>query len=253
MKNDAEPWLSPEEFADLQSAAQAYRSEGPRDEQLSRMLAGIQSGAAPASVAAGAVKLKLAALLLGGLGVVGTVFWTSVSSRDQPSAGPSSSAPEAPLLTQPSVVGAEHESIPEPPPDVIPAPIRQRKPVRWVARHSVEARVATPQPETRSDPAAELALLSRARRVLHSDPARTIALTDQHLHDFPRGAFCEERELLAMEALLNVGQARTTLERARHFQQTFAGSVHLSQVNALRAQAQQKLSDSAAPSQAEAK
>ena len=83
------------------------------------------------------------------------------------------------------------------------------------------------------DPAGELALLVRARRVLLADPARTLALTEQHLRDYPQGAFAEEREVLAIESLVRTGEKERARARMQRFASGFPNSTHLSRIRAL--------------------
>src|SRR5262249_55501639 len=59
-----------------------------------------------------------------------------------------------------------------------------------------------PQPIARArraqgDVTSEVRLLEQARGALSSDPARALALTDQHKRTFPRGQLVAEREVLA--------------------------------------------------------
>jgi hypothetical protein len=73
---------------------------------------------------------------------------------------------------------------------------------------------------------AELALLARARRVLAATPARALALTDEHRKLFRSGQLAEERELLAIEALVNMGRGDDARRRARSFAKSYPSSVH---------------------------
>jgi hypothetical protein len=66
----------------------------------------------------------------------------------------------------------------------------------------------------------------RARRVLEATPARAYALTDEHRRHYPRGLLSEERELLAIEALLALGRRPEAEGRAAQFSRRFPGSMH---------------------------
>lgn len=81
--------------------------------------------------------------------------------------------------------------------------------------------------------AAELALLVRARRVVLSTPLRTLELTEQHARLYPRGAFAEEREVLAIEALVRADQKAEAAARTRRFRRSFPRSTHGAQLEAL--------------------
>jgi hypothetical protein len=78
----------------------------------------------------------------------------------------------------------------------------------------------------RFDPLAELALLDRARRVMATNPARALALSEEHRQSYRNGQFAEERELLAIEALVGLQQRETAERRARAFSRAHPNSVH---------------------------
>jgi hypothetical protein len=80
----------------------------------------------------------------------------------------------------------------------------------------------------------EVSLLVRARRLLHSQPERALALTARHADAHPRGVFAEERELLAIEAESLLGRRELADRRIARFLATFPGSAHRSRVVALR-------------------
>lgn len=86
--------------------------------------------------------------------------------------------------------------------------------------------VVASEPVRAAHPADELALLMRARRVLLNEPARSLALADEHARDYPRGTFVEEREVLAVEALLRLGEAQQALRRGSAFLRAHPGSAH---------------------------
>lgn len=85
----------------------------------------------------------------------------------------------------------------------------------------------------RVDALAELALLTRARRLLPSRPETSLALSREHAQLYPRGALAEEREVLAIEALLKLGRASQARERARAFVRHFPGSSQRGRLDAL--------------------
>jgi hypothetical protein len=83
------------------------------------------------------------------------------------------------------------------------------------------------------DPEGELALLQRAQAALDADPGTTLALAGEHLRAYPDGVFAQERELLAIEALLKLRRRAPAVERARAFVQRFPSSPHGRRVRAL--------------------
>ena len=57
--------------------------------------------------------------------------------------------------------------------------------------------------------------MSRARRALASDPEGALALAVQHQREHPAGAFAEEREAIAVEALWRTGDVGRASKRLR--------------------------------------
>jgi hypothetical protein len=72
----------------------------------------------------------------------------------------------------------------------------------------------------------EARVLDRARQALGTSPAQALALTQEHATRYPRGALIEERERLAIEALVRLGRAGDARERATRFVASFPRSVH---------------------------
>lgn len=85
--------------------------------------------------------------------------------------------------------------------------------------------------------AAETHLLDRAQAALREGAARTaLSLCQRHAHRFPRGALREERERIAIEALLDLGRRAEAAARARAFEKRFPDSVQLPRIHALLGQ-----------------
>jgi hypothetical protein len=77
------------------------------------------------------------------------------------------------------------------------------------------------------DAAGELRLLERAQQALRADPARALAIAEQHRRMFTRGQFAQEREMIAIEALVALGQTRRAAARAEAFARRYPDSSHL--------------------------
>jgi hypothetical protein len=89
-------------------------------------------------------------------------------------------------------------------------------------------------PASPSQPGAgEGALLLRARQVLTSDPAAALALTQQHARRFPMGTLVPEREVLAIEALNELGRVSEARSRFDAFRARYPQSPHLARLEAL--------------------
>lgn len=95
----------------------------------------------------------------------------------------------------------------------------RRQPSRRPQRKASSARAA-------ADPAAELRLLRQAQDVLERDPERALQLARRHAKRFPQGMFIQEREVLAIEALLAQGRREPARQRTTRFLAEHPGSTH---------------------------
>lgn len=79
--------------------------------------------------------------------------------------------------------------------------------------------------ERGSELARERALLDLARSAAgHGEPERVLAIVAQHRQQFARGRLSEEREALAIRALLSLGRGGEARERARAFRDIYPNS-----------------------------
>lgn len=98
---------------------------------------------------------------------------------------------------------------------------------------------ATPAPpasageSTSASAAEELALLNRAQASLGRDPAMSLMLVSDHQRRFRPGTLVQEREVIAIDALLRLGQRPAAEARAARFRQQFPASVHRRRVDVL--------------------
>jgi hypothetical protein len=79
----------------------------------------------------------------------------------------------------------------------------------------------------------EVMLLKRAQQALASDPAQALALSKVHEKRFAGGLLEQEREVIAIEALLRLGQTAAALARAEQFHERYPGSAHARRLKAL--------------------
>jgi hypothetical protein len=89
---------------------------------------------------------------------------------------------------------------------------------------------AITKPVVATDPVAEAKLLLAARRALPADPKRALAHTSEHERRFPRGSMKEERELLAVRALMALGRSAEAVARAHRFESAYPGSTYAAAV-----------------------
>ncbi|MDF2698164.1 MAG: hypothetical protein K0S65_6547 [Labilithrix sp.] len=80
----------------------------------------------------------------------------------------------------------------------------------------------------------ELELVERADATLRTgDAQRAFDLTREHAERCPRGAFVQERERIAIEALAQLGRTSEVRARARSFERRFPLSPHLWRIRSL--------------------
>jgi hypothetical protein len=70
----------------------------------------------------------------------------------------------------------------------------------------------------------ETQILRDARLVLDRDPRSALALSEQHRRDYPSGSFTQERELIAITALVKLGRHSEASERATRFRSAYPSS-----------------------------
>jgi len=68
---------------------------------------------------------------------------------------------------------------------------------------------------------------------LRSSPAQALALTEQHRLLYPRGAMTQERELIAISALVGSGRRTAALSRVAEFERNFPNSLYRKQITEL--------------------
>ncbi len=79
----------------------------------------------------------------------------------------------------------------------------------------------------------EVSLLEEAERTSRSDPQRALDLTERDATRFPSGALVQEREVIAIAALAQLGRMDDARTRANQFFRAFPGSAHGPRVAAL--------------------
>src|SRR5262245_34729660 len=241
-QHDPRRLLGDPEFAELEGGLRSARARGPSAEQLARMRAALGLAAAPAPSAppapvaapASSARVSWLKLIAGGVLVIGAAIglWrgavrgphleppgvTAPRSLAQPAPAPVAPAP-APAPTTPPPAVREHGGA-----GASSAPLHRTaaRVVRSAAKNAAPA-----------DPAAELALLKRAKADARSAPAHALALVAEHEQRFPNGVLVEEREVIAIEALLASGQRGAGEARAARFFTRFANSAHARRVHAL--------------------
>jgi hypothetical protein len=97
---------------------------------------------------------------------------------------------------------------------------------------------STPAPSAKSavDSSAaqsETALLNDARGVLGRDPAAALRLTERHRREYPSGVFVQEREVIAITALMRLGRTNEARSHAEAFEHAYPRSAYNRQIDRL--------------------
>ena len=234
----------------LRDLLEAGRDELADAEQLSAVAAKLGPIlAAGSGAAAGAAGTAKAASALGGgavaklLGVVGVgtliavaalqLVKPSSSGLDTPwlaSAPPGSSATSAPALPVVEVAPSSAETQPSAALGSTNAPSPDPSAPR---RHASSAPVESASPAEPVKPDSEAKVLKRAQDALRADPARALAICDEHRRSFPRGLLGQEREVITIGALMRLGRSGEAETRARRFAALHPSSTHLRRIETL--------------------
>lgn len=187
-----------------------------------RILDGVHSQAGPPGRSSWAGKV------IGGLVATGAIVAAAWWLLGDP-------PPEAESFEPAGVVSVE-ESPPAPssggsfaPPQPVPEEEPAAPPeevVEEVPEQAPEAEAVPRQPAPQPSPAAEAKLLLEARRSLRGDPAHALKLANRHRRQFKHGALAEEREYLAIRALVALDREAEAQKRARGFLAAFPSSPH---------------------------
>ena len=139
------------------------------------------------------------------------------SRAQRPSLRASSPSTVAPAVAPESI------SLPAPS-DSAEIPTRQQSAAPSAAPAS--ARVEVTSPAAEPTPATEVALLQRANAALKTDPARAQAIVAEHRQLFPAGNLAQEREAIAIKALVALGQPARARESLTRFERSYPRSAY---------------------------
>ncbi len=176
-----------------------------------------------------------------GLAVVGAGWFASPRAAEPPPpARPAPSAVVAAPASEPrSLVETTPEARPRPRAERL-APLSGATGGRATPVESEPAGVVEPVPAPGAasvpGPAvaeSERAILERAQDALRGNPAEALVLTDLHLARFPGGVLGQEREVIAIDALLHLGRSADARARAARFVAAFPTSAHRRRLDVL--------------------
>ena len=155
--------------------------------------------------------------------VIGAAFFLSRPTTTSP-----------PVATVPSVPAAVETAPTAAPPTTAPPSIKTVSPSELPTAIDPPAKPAPSARETTGASATasgvtdteEIALLARAHDALRGSPAQSLELCREHEKKFANGRFSQEREAVAIEALVHLGRRDEAEKRWSSFQTRFPGSSH---------------------------
>jgi hypothetical protein len=189
---------------------------------LAALEAAIQAVGAPAAPSAAAGKSLAATLAKGAIvGLVavgiagGASVWLGGRKAAPPPASVMSSAVEVAPPPAPHAPSEPVEEASLPPPRTVPSSSLARRPEPHVAAPPASSSAeAPPAPSGASQLQMEMENLVRLRA---ADPRQALALAEEGQRRFPSGFYVQEREALAIAALVQLGRRGEAVARARAF------------------------------------
>lgn len=185
--------------------------------------AGAGGGAgAKAGAAVGAAKGALAIKVVSAVAVAAAIGAGTVAVTK--TAEPPRSAPVGIVASAPPAFTAPSEPSVRLAPRVDPLASASAEP----SAKPVPARSAAP-----ASPADEVKLLERAQDALRTRPDEALALCNDHARAYPNGMLAQEREVIAVEALVKTGRVDEARARAAKFKARWPGSSHARRIETL--------------------
>lgn len=214
----------------LRAGLDAAREDLPSEAELASLAARLGpllvppggGGAADPSPAIGASSSGLAAktiaVLVAAAAVSGVVWWGASGPEREPHPEPRAEPVTAPVeRPMEEAILPEGLDVPEElVTDEAPPRSRPRSPPRF-----------------ETDPEAELALIREAQDALRASPARALSLTDEHRRRFGDGTLAQEREVVAIDALVRLGRRVEARARAAELHRRWPRSAHGRRVDVL--------------------
>jgi hypothetical protein len=181
-----------------------------------------------------------AVVVVTGIGAGALVRSRPASKATPPVASPAAQMASAAEVAAPAPAAAALVDA-EPERAAPAAPSTRRRKLEHEVTTSEPPRSAEVEPPAAAAPPADAASRLReeamvvrdAERLLGSNPARALALTEERRQRFPGGALGQEAEVVAIEALLKLGRREAAMARAKSFEVSHPGSVHARRLHAL--------------------
>lgn len=176
--------------------------------------------------------IGLVVTVIGVLGLLGVVVLREEHPVDPPRRTAEATQEPLQVVVSPPAEPPSAPVLSETPREASPRRAQPRRGAREAREREVPPPETSPSPppsEAPNEPPSaetEIALLARARHALRRDPAHTLTLTEEHRARFSDGQFIEEREVLAIDALIALSHRSRAEARAARFYERFPNSVH---------------------------
>jgi len=170
-----------------------------------------------------ATKVGLAALGIATLATILRVM-TAPEPAALPGASPAGSSSAEPRAYDPLAALPDPTTAPEDPSTLPPSDFPIPSGVPW---HGTEAGVPPPLVTAAPTLGADLRLLTEAQQSLGAEPAKALSLCNEHAKRFPTSKFAQERETLAVVALVSLGRTEEAQKRADAFKTTYPDSPNI--------------------------
>ncbi len=210
---------------------EAARARAPSREALSTIAQRVEERVkAPAEpVQAARIATRTSVAILGGALVIALVV--VFAPRDEspaqlPEIPSSPSSTESPISIEPDGASLDRSASPSEP-DPVDRAIPSPEPEERSVRPRPHRNASRPSEEEEPRGASEIALIEAAEAALAVHPRRALELVTAHERTFPRGAFVEEREVIAVDALSRIGRVESAHARAERFRRQHPESAYL--------------------------
>ena len=192
------------------NAIEAARADGPDAKRLAKIGAAA-AAAATATTAATTTSAAIAVKIIGAIVLVGAAVAVGVAVTSSPTPTP----------------------YPTPTPITATAAETAAATATATASASASASALRPLGPLAPGPLDEMSTLDEAQRILASDPTRALTLCDADAKANPAGSLAQEREVIAIDALMRLGRGDDAKTRAGRFHAAWPDSAHGRRVDAL--------------------
>lgn len=225
---------TPDAPVDLVQALTFARGMAPSSDSRDAILAGVldglgfgpgpgggPEGPGPGPGSPGLAPTSTALIKAGAAAAVGAAVAYAIVSTQQSAPQPTAPTTASAMVT----TTVEEESADTVIPSAEPTSTASAEPSATADLERPTAIAPAPPPETE--------LLSQAQQALASNPALALRLCGEHAKHHPAGALGQEREVIAIDALMRLGRGAEAKARGEAFKQRYPSSGHNRRIDVL--------------------